>query len=631
MRVVFTICIFVAMVSFAGAEAVVLPKTSQLVPAETIVLVDIGDFNQLRAKFEKSFIYKFCKDPAMAAFIDSFTGKLREKLAAGDDSIIGLKSVLDANGLPQGRVAIAFVMRENAEAQQQAGILLICQWGGNVDRIKENIDSMVAKAIEKGAHRSIEEYRDVNLVTLTTPAPVPPAASEARSVAPISPAGAGQTTAGKTVYCFIDDCLIAAADVDIVKFVVAHIKGATGSALAGNPDYVSAMGAVGPYHDVDIYVNLRQFLRKMAASDKTGDDQRILSNLGFDGVGGLGCSIGFGADGGGSLVAKVFLKTLGSRKGVLKMLETSLGPIRPPRFVPASAYSVSFFNVDIRRAYDELVGIIYNFDPAEAVNFQKPLVEPGENGEPGVSLRPDIIEYLGSEIVISQNINKPFSAGVAPTETLITVALSNRSALEKSLSVVHQRLIVPNNPQPSRELLGHTIYLLGPIGLPFLGGAASVQAPGPRTTQSVSRMAFTITDTHLILGEEPAVERAIRTLAGAESEPLSSAKWFVSAQSAVPSIVGLAGFEDNCASGELLWWMLKESARTKQGGIGGIGPTAAVLSSSDLWSSADFSLLPEFDAVKKYFGYSAFYGVSRADGFLFEFKYLEPQSKIDNR
>jgi hypothetical protein len=624
MRVVFSICVFFAMVSFAVAEAVVLPKTSQLVPAETIVLVDIGDFNQLRAKFEKSFIYKFCKDPAMAAFIDSFTGKLREKLAGPDNSIIGLKSVLDTNGLPQGKVAIAFVMRENAEAEQEASILLICQWGVNVDRIKENIDSMVAKAIEKGAHRTIEEYRDVNLVTLTTPAPVPPAASETRGEAPLSPANAEQTARGKTAYCFIDDCLIAAADVDMVKFVVAHIKGATGSALAGDPDYVSVMGAVGPYHDVDIYVNLRQLLRKMAASDKTGDDQRILSNLGFDGVGGLGCSLGFGTDGGGSLGAKVFLKTLGSRKGVLKMLETSLGPIRPPRFVPASAYSVSFFNVDVRRAYDELVGIIYSFDPVEAVKFQKPLVEPGENGEPGVSLRPDIIEYLGSEIVISQNINKPFSAGVAPAETLIAVALSNRSALEKSLSVVHKRLIAPNNPEPSRELLGHTIYLLGPIGLPFLGSAVPVQADGPRATPSASRMAFTITDTHLILGEEPAVERAIRTLAGAESEPISSAKWFVRAQSAVPSVVGLAGFEDNSASGELLWWMLKESARTRRSNIG-MGPAAAVLSSSGLWSFADFSLLPEFEAVKKYFGYSAFYGVSRADGFLFEFKYLEPR------
>ena len=38
----------------------------------------------------------------------------------------------------------------------------------------------------------------------------------------------------------------------------------------------------------------------------------------------------------------------------------------------------------------------------------------------------------------------------------------------------------------------------------------------------------------------------------------------------------------------------------------------------------DLSLLPEFDAVRKYFGVSAFYGVSRPDGFYFELKYLSP-------
>ena len=38
----------------------------------------------------------------------------------------------------------------------------------------------------------------------------------------------------------------------------------------------------------------------------------------------------------------------------------------------------------------------------------------------------------------------------------------------------------------------------------------------------------------------------------------------------------------------------------------------------------DFSLLPEFDDVKKYFGVSAFYGISRQDGYFFEFKYMNP-------
>ena len=37
----------------------------------------------------------------------------------------------------------------------------------------------------------------------------------------------------------------------------------------------------------------------------------------------------------------------------------------------------------------------------------------------------------------------------------------------------------------------------------------------------------------------------------------------------------------------------------------------------------DTSLLPDFAAVKKYFGLSTFYGISKPNGFFFEFKHLD--------
>jgi hypothetical protein len=600
-RVIFVISVICAAVEFAGAQAArldspdasrarraVLPKTAELVPAETVVLVDIGDFNQLRAQFEKCSVGKLYKDPAMAAFVSDLTGKWREKIQEDKNPVI--QAVLDVNCLPEGRVAIALVL---TVAGEKPAFVLIGQWGRNAGGIKEAIERATTEVVVQGANKSIGDYCDVNLITLTT------------------------LTAKQTTYCFIDDCLIAGTDVETVKFAVARIKGASGSALAADNDYVAAMGAVGPYHDVDLYVNAKQLLRAMVAGDTTGEDRMVVSNLGLDGVLGLGCSLGFGAD--DSPCGKVFLKTVGLKKGVLKMLETRTGAIRAPRFVPASAYSVSVLNVDIRRAYDELVSIIYGFDPAEAMSLQKPLVEADANGEPAVALRPDVIEHLGSEIVIAQTINKPFLTGVTPTETLIAISVSNRSALIKSLS----RWMQPNNPEYVRELLGHTIYLLGPSGVSFFGGAAP--AAVLRQQDAGARMAFTITDTHLILGQESVVERAIRTLGGAESGSIGSAEWFAAAKSAVPSVVGLACFEDNAASGELLWWMLKESEKTQRSDMG-IGSTAAVLASPDLWQSADFSLLPEFGAVRKHFGCSAFYGVSRADGFLFEFKYVNSRT-----
>ena len=387
------------------------------------------------------------------------------------------------------------------------------------------------------------------------------------------------------------------------------------------------MGAVGPYHDIDVYVNFKRLIKQLADGDTTGESQKEMANLGLDGVGGLGFSLGFAPEADSSFGGKMFLRTIGTRKGILKMLEMRSEPVRAPRFVPASACSVSFLNLDIKRAYDELCSIVYGFEPTAAMMLQQPIPGTGSENEPGISIRPDIIEYLGSEIVIAQSVNKPFSKDKQPTEIYIAVGVNNRAALEKSLSLIHKRLMAPNNPEPTRELLGYTLYLMGPAGVPVLGGSVPmVEAGTPRAVPKGERLAFTITDTHLIFGQEPAVERAIRTLGGAENEPVSSAKWFNIAKSAVPSVVGSAGFEDNSASGELLWWMLKESGKSRRADIG-MGPAAAVLAGPDAWDFADFSLLPEFSAVKKYFGLSAGYGISRPDGFFFEFKYLNPQSK----
>ncbi len=624
------IVVGVCFTSVIAARAAILPKTAELVPTETIVLVDISDVNHLRAKFEKSPIYKLYKDPEMSAFVEKFTGQWREKMRKEKDLVI--KTILDANGLPEGRVAIAWVLTANTGQMQEPALLVISQWGSNDGGIKAAIDKTTAEAVERGAHRAIEDYRDVNIVTLTTeaaPQRVPDWEGHRPEDGNITYKTV-QPPPERTVYCFIDDCLIAGTDVGAVKFTVARIRGAGGSSLAADTEYVATMGAVGPYHDVDFYVNLKQMISRIVAGDTSGRARMTISNLGFDNVTGLGCSLGVGATEGSSLSGKAFLRTAGTRKGVLKMLESPMAAVRPPRFIPASAYSVSFLNVDIRRAYDELVSIIYGFNPAAATALQGPLVMPDAEGGSAIALRADIIEYLGSEIVIAQSVNKPFSTGVMPTETLIAVSVSNRAALEKSISLVHKRLIVPNNPEPTRELLGHTIYMLGPVGMPVFGGAVPMaEVPSPREVPPAAKMAFTITDTHLILGSESAVERAIRTLSGAESKPIASAEWFTAAKSAVPSVVGLAAFEDNLASGEILWWMLKESAKNQRADLG-MGPAAAVLAGPDLWRLADFSLLPEFDTVRKYFGYSAFYSITRADGFLFEFKYLNPRTNDAN-
>jgi hypothetical protein len=623
------ICFICAAFIVSAAKAD-LPKTAQLVPPDTFLLVDIADFNGLMKKLEKTPIYRLYKDPAMLPFVENFTGKLIKKFQEDD---VVLKTILDANNLPSGKVAVAMMMKGSPDDDIEPTVLVISQWGRNIVKMKDALDKSALNTVEKGAHRSVENYRDVNIVILTTEKParqVPDAGKynpgDANLRMKTIPAGLA-----KNCYCSIDDCLIVANDVDIAKFAVAHIKGAAGSTLADNVDYVSALADVGPEHDVDLFLNLKQFLTQTYAADKTGQARMEMANLGFDNLVSLACSLGINATVDSPMLGKAVLKTAGARKGILKMLETRSEPVKPPRFIPASTNSITILNLDIKRAYDEFCSIMYGFSPAAAAALQQPLVDAGDQGQAPITLRTDIIEYLGSQIVISQSINKPFSVSSIPTETLIAVSINNRASLEKSLSLVHKRLLVPLNPQPTRELLGHTIYLLGPMGFPTPGGAAPLDSSptGTPSQAPLVRTAFTITDTHLIIGPEPAVERVIRTLADAETNPLASTEWFARAKSAIPSVVGLACIEDTSASAELMWWMLREGSQRQRANIG-LGSSATLLAEPDLWQSADFTLLPDYSAVKKYFGSFVLFGASRPDGFQLEFKFLNPRTKTSD-
>jgi hypothetical protein len=287
--------------------------------------------------------------------------------------------------------------------------------------------------------------------------------------------------------------------------------------------------------------------------------------------------------------------------------------------------------LNIKKAFEELGNILNSFSPKSAAWMYTPLPTSTSPDEPGLRIKQDIIDHLGSQIIIAQSVNKPFSTDSKPTQSIVALAVNNRKELEKSLSVLHSKLIAANRPDMRRDLLGHTIYLVALPGLPFFRpGVAPMQGPtGPQMPQPPT-MAFTLTDTHLILGAEAAVERAIRTLNSGSTAPVDSAKWFTSAKSAIPSTAGLVSLQDHEAASELTWKMVKENASGSPTDSGRAGVAVGMNSSFDLiFSQAglnlfDFALLPDFDAVRKYFGLSASYGVSRPDGFFFEFKYLTP-------
>ena len=624
--------IIIAIISFAilssSSQAGSLRQTAELVPPETVVLVEIDNFSQLKQQFKKTNLYKLYKDPSMAAFFADARDKLKEKVKELDNDVI--EAIVASGVFPEGRVAFALVLEQQAMESEHLPILVISQWGENTRKIKEAIDKMVEKAVEEGTYRQSEDYQGIEIVTITKELPpiqIPDLSKQTSNQNNV-PTKTVQPTPEKTSYCFVDDCLLVSADPDIIKFTIAHIKGASSPTLAANANYRPTTKTVGPYHDINFYANITQVVKTFLAEDTSGQKQKMVSALGLDNVNSASYSVGVGRKPGASCSGKAFLKINGEKKGIFKMFEFESTPIKAPRFVPASVYSTTFINVNIQKIYTELYAILYGFNPMMAAMLQMPILPPSPDGQPGLELKRDFINHLGSQIFIAQSVNKPFSKGTAAAETLFAIAVNNRGALEKSVSLLHSKVIAPNNSEARRELLGHRLYLINPPSLPFLSGAMRpMQTSGTSKSAPVAQLAITITDTHLIVGSESAVERAIRTLSSTDAKSVDSAKWFISAKSTVPSVVGCGGLQDNTASCEFFWWLMKESGKTKTS-VPFSGPSPINFTPQGFGKLANFDLLPEFDVVRKYFGLSSFYGISREDGFFFEFNYLN-QSAMD--
>ncbi len=608
----------------APVRALTLPETAKLLPPDTTVLFDIHDFGQLKKQSEDTNFYKLYKDPAMAPFFEDLKTKWRKKSQMQKNESFGLLAGVDK--LPEGRVALAYVFNERFKDANEPPLLLITQWGQNTNKIKEAVDKMVKKAVEDGHYRKSEAYRGVDVTTII------------------------RKSSKAFNFCFIEDCLIVSGDPDVMKFVIAHIKGAASPTLADDADYSATMRVVKlqDAEQIDCFVNIKQIIKTTVNADAEGKAKTIIGNLGLDNVTSAGFSINLGALSSASSWSssgKAFLKIRGQKKGISKILEIESAPLRTPRFLPDSAHAVSFVNLNFNKAYSELGNILSSFSPQLAAIMYMPLIPASPQGEPPVQIKTGVIDHLGSQIIIAQSIGEAVSGAdtTGQPTSLIAIAIQNRRALEKSLSLLHSKILAANNPEASRQLLGHTIYLLDFQGfLPGLmpGARRPLQNPYGRgapqeAIPQMPKFAFTVTDTHLIFSNETAVEKAIRTLNSTQNVSVDSARWFNIAKSAIPSLTGLVTLQNYKALVKYAWSQLrnlpkqvkdKENDSSIKMGVG-VKPGSAfprmmlAQSGTDLF---DFSLLPEFDAVKKYFGLSALYGLSKPDGFFFEFKYINP-------
>lgn len=611
----------------AGLAKTALPNSALLLPDEVMVFVNVNEYSALEKNFQTTSLYKLWNDASMKAFKKSLEDNLLEKIKQEDDELVDL--ITDVNAMPQGRISFAVMIGDNVLENEQAGFVIIAEFGENLDKAKKNIQKAFDKTIEQGATKKTANMRGVEVVTLLQkrePLKQPDMEKlyEMKNAPDYDPETFQmpmkeiQRSPFTLRYCFMKDVFVATGDVKepVMDFVISHIKGDRGRSLADLPNYSAIKQATASANGIDIFVNFKPIFDMVKKEDPSGAQFAQMQMMGITNISAFGLGMDVGKKPGESIAAKALLKIDGEKKGIIKMLDMETASVKVPTFIDADCGSLAAFNWDIKKAYAELVKMVTAIQPQAAAMLNVPIMTP--DGSKMLTINDDILAHFGSQIIVSEGFDEE-NADKPTNTSLVCAAVNDGKSLDESLGVVHGMYLAMGKKDLVREFLGHKIYLIDVAGFaPFMTGGmptpSNDQMVGPQ--MQTPKIGLTVTDTHLIVGLEKDIERSLRLLKNRQAQGLETKKWFRAARRLCPPTVGMAGFKNDRIVFKKFWKMLKEKEKTGNENEMTIGLSTA---GPEIFSEfIDFKKLPDFEAVKKYFGISGGYLISRPDGFYYE-------------
>jgi hypothetical protein len=319
--------------SFAAA-----PPAPKLLPADTVAIVNVPDWQQAATFYRNSSMSRFWHDPSMKAVKDKFDKKLAEEVIAPLEKSLGVK-LADYAGLAQGQVTLALTRTPAAgiTGGDPFGWLLIVDSGAQKERLGKLLADARKRWVDSGRKLRTEKLRGAEFTTITLTAedmkqlggkkksggPGAPSTPDPDDAPADAPAKEQSITLGQS-----DSLLIAGSSAKDIEQVLARQGGSVTSSLAENAEYEAVSGLVRASR-MHIWVNVKslldQFLKEGEAKNTENyanplapDPRRIVDAIG---LGGLKSLVVAADEAGDGSLANIFLAAPESgRKGLLKIL-----------------------------------------------------------------------------------------------------------------------------------------------------------------------------------------------------------------------------------------------------------------------------------------------------------------------
>ena len=606
--------IFLASVIPSHAQ---LPPPEKLLPNDTLVLVTAPDAIKLRAVFTNSPQGQLWNDPAIKAFKDKFVAKFKSDLVAPLEKEFGIK-FSNYEGLATGQFTFALTQNGwQGKTNESLGWIFLMDTRDKSNVLKTNLAQLQKKWVDSGKQIKTEKIRELDFTTLI--ASTDAITNIMDKVLPRSAAESDEPKApGRKLEIIVGQSgslLLVGNSAKVIEKVLVHQANGLAPSLSEEASYETVQNAM--FRDAPFYVwvNVKPLIEVFTreATNSPSDNplmpkpDKLVSSLGLGGLKTAALSYRSAAEG-----ATIQL-SLGipeaNRQGLFKMLVAETKEASPPAFVPSDVTKFMRWRLNLPKAWTGLEKILTDISPAIGGAFNLIFESAGKDKDPNFDLKKELLANLGDDFI---SYERKSVAEINSPPSIYLLGSPNPEKLSGAFKV-GMTLLSPA-PLEERDFLGRKIYKLPTPSL----------APDPKAPKR--NLNFSASGGYLALSTDvPMIEEYMRS-SETKAKPLSETVGLAQAAEKVGGMgTGLFGYTNQKEEMRATLTALKNESASLSDLLK--NPAVSAKTPADekkINDWADFSLLPPYDSISKYFYYSVYGGGFNANGFTVKFFYPAP-------
>lgn len=632
--------LFVVTLAFAAPA----PPAEKLVGPDTLFVLTAPSAPRLAELCSKSCQAQLWRDPAMKPFVDKFMEKWREEFVKPLERELNI-SFANYAGLAQGQLTLAATLAAEPGKELTAGMLFLLDAVDKSAQLQTNLSQLRSKWVEAGRQLRTEKIRDIEFSIVTLSTNEMPKTLRRFFPRPLDYHELGEEETAKKaegkselVIGQAGSLLIVANSLKMAEQALLRLQGGSLPTLSEQAAFAANQQRL--FREAPLYgwANTKALLELTAKAiaqrkpnpqapnpiEDAVNPERLLATSGIMGLNSVGMAMREAGDG---IQFEVFMNVPEStRAGVFQVLAGEPKETAAPAFVPADVARFQRSRVDGQKAWAILERMLAEISPQSmsALNFMLETASKSvKEKDPGFDVRKNLIGNLGDDLVIyEKRVN-----GAKTGSQLVLIGSPQPDQLAGAMQSILVFITAQAGPPSERDFLGRKIYSVPLPATPMRLSQASPPAI-QRTLHYAAGSGYVAFTT------EPAILEEFLRSSESQAKPLRETAGLAEAAQKVggPGTSFFAYENQTQAVRDMVETLRKSpSAATNLSGLNPLNSIPGMAKPERSFTEwMDFTLLPPFDAIAKYFNYSVSALSANTDGMTYKFFAPAPPGSRQN-